>query len=366
MLTSTETALLASGLELTRELQGAGISMRTPAAFEPGYFKIATLSEIKRSGVRIVILMAFEADLQVVALNSEKQGMMRSGWAWITPEEREPIPQLQGWLFLRPPLSSDGMQTFAQQVSDYTTSHFNITLAPDLVDFTYSAALHDAILLYAHAATKVLSEEGGNLRDGLAVTAAIRNTSFLGVGSSNVVLNVHGNRVQSYEVMSYMAIGSGGVPYGGQTYLRDGVVGFSLQGHQGGYRYCSGYEQLMPSSESSEEACKNKCSRDGCWALTYYAESGTAFAKRCYIFMSEEECGALISLKDAGSELWSEPIGEYSSTQQQYTASPRVPVWPGGTTVVPIDYVSGAVPPCCISWAIMLTAAWLLACFESG
>ena len=72
------------------------------------------------------------------------------------------------------------------------------------MDLSYSIALHDAILLYAHAATKVLSA-GGDLSDGAAVTAAVRSTSFVGVGGNVVNLDDHGDRIESYEVMNYVA-----------------------------------------------------------------------------------------------------------------------------------------------------------------
>ena len=44
----------------------------------------------------------------------------------------------------------------AWQVSDYTKSHFDISLSPSDVDLTFSTALYDAITLYAHAVTKVV------------------------------------------------------------------------------------------------------------------------------------------------------------------------------------------------------------------
>ena len=95
------------------------------------------------------------------------------------------------------------MQTFAGQVSDYSKSHFNISISPDSVDLVFSAALHDAIMLYAHAATKLMSD-GGNLQDGRAVTAAVRSTSFIGVGGTVVTLDSNGDRIESYEVMNYV------------------------------------------------------------------------------------------------------------------------------------------------------------------
>ena len=98
---------------------------------------------------------------------------------------------------------SDIPEAFAKRVSDYTKSHFNLDANADSVDLTYSSALYNAILLYAHAATAVLSR-GEDLRNGTAVTAEIRHTSFMGAGNSIVMLDSHGDRISSYEVMNYI------------------------------------------------------------------------------------------------------------------------------------------------------------------
>ena len=105
---------------------------------------------------------------------------------------------------MRPALPSEGMDAFAEQVSLYTASRFNITTPLDLVDSTYSVALHDAIMLYAHAATGVIAN-GGNLRDGKTVTETVRGTSFKGVGDCLVSLDKHGDQIESYEVLNYVA-----------------------------------------------------------------------------------------------------------------------------------------------------------------
>ena len=102
------------------------------------------------------------------------------------------------------------MQAFAKQVSEYTKAGFDIDLSADAVDLTYSVALHNAIMLYAHAATKVLAA-GGDLHDGRAVTEAVRNTTFVGVGHSIVDLDQHGDRIESYEVMNYVKGADGGI-----------------------------------------------------------------------------------------------------------------------------------------------------------
>ena len=44
-------------------------------------------------------------------------------------------------------LPSEGMQAFAKHVSDYSKSHFNVTVHPDSVDLAYSAALYDSVMI---------------------------------------------------------------------------------------------------------------------------------------------------------------------------------------------------------------------------
>ena len=58
-------------------------------------------------------------------------------------------------------------------------------------------------MLYAHAATSVLSK-GDDLRNGTALTAAVRNAAFTGVAGSVVRLDSNGDRNESYEVMNYV------------------------------------------------------------------------------------------------------------------------------------------------------------------
>ena len=65
-------------------------------------------------------------------------------------------------------------------------------------------------MLYAHVATKVLSE-GGSVHDGRAVTEAALLTSFVGVGNTTVSLDHHGDRIESYEVMNYVVQPDGGM-----------------------------------------------------------------------------------------------------------------------------------------------------------
>ena len=203
--TLTAAYWVETGRAFTKTLQDASISVFQPAPFEPGQFKVA-MHKIKDKGIRIVVLMDHE-DIEAIAAEAAREEMS-AGWSWILPGEvaSGATVQLQGWLFFRPLLPSDSMQAFAQQVSKYTascSSHFNITLAADSADLASSAALHDAVLLYAHAATKVL-DESGDLYDGKLMTEAVRSTTFQGLGNRAVTLNAQGDRTLWYEVMNYV------------------------------------------------------------------------------------------------------------------------------------------------------------------
>ena len=117
MLTSTHELWIETGRELTKLQQDEAITVFQPAAFKPGEFNVEMLRNIKIKGIRIVILLDHQ-DVDTIAASAameEKPAQgMSSGWVWILTEKGSPIPQLQGWLFFRPLLPSDGMQAFAQ------------------------------------------------------------------------------------------------------------------------------------------------------------------------------------------------------------------------------------------------------------
>ena len=205
MITSTEPLWVQGGSSLATQLETASIEVLRIPPFTPGAFRASTLREIKRTGFRIMIFMATYRDNSMA--EKVQQEKMTLGFAWLLLDHPERALALQGVLYVQPLVPTEGMQAFADKVSHYSNSTFNITTSADSVDLRHSIALHDAIMLYAHAATKLLTE-GGDLRDGQAVTTAIQTTVFNGVGST-VVLDEHGDRIESFEVMNYMEAGSG-------------------------------------------------------------------------------------------------------------------------------------------------------------
>ena len=191
-------------------------------------------------------------------------------------------------------------------------------------------------MLYAYSAARVLSK-GEELRDGHAVTAAVRDTNFTGVADTVVALDSKGDRIESYEVMNNL-VGEDRAEYKGMTF-KASTTGFQLQEYKGGYMFCSKYSEVAFTIESSEDACKDKCRR--CSLLTYYAGFESQFSKRCYVFQSAVECGRLKGYKDGAGSMWSVPVGAFDSMLQEYEAYKRAVVWPGKTMEVPLDYSSG-------------------------
>ena len=218
ILSSTQSIWFETRLGLAEKLAAAGIKILKPAAFEPGNINDAMLRDVRQSGIRIVFVLAYDDDARTVASLAQRDGM-NAGFAWVLSSEVLPVPALLGWIWFRTFLVS-GMRAFAKQVSDYSKSHFNSTVSPDSVGLQLSVALHDAVMLYAHAATKVLSE-GGDLEDGEAVTKAVRSTEFVGAGGQIIDLDESGDPIESYELMNIvMGVASGF--YNASTYVRTG------------------------------------------------------------------------------------------------------------------------------------------------
>ena len=250
MLTSTERLWFESGLDLTDQLQDAGIKLLKPKAFVSNEFTTLILGDFKPSGIRIMILLADDRDIEAVASSAAAEQMTSAGWAWIVvPSVTTATLDMHGWLCLALHLRSEGMEAFARAVADYTKLHFDFTpplcldrngtskfgtscaeslnycdstainwhnpsqtnaqacpvtcsqcpntkpTASDAALLPYAAALHDAVMLFAHAATQVLND-GGDLHDGHSIMAeAVLRMKFEGVGSM-VGLDSHGDRIE--------------------------------------------------------------------------------------------------------------------------------------------------------------------------
>ena len=191
----TSTDHFESGLGLKKYFEAYGMEVFKPAAFEAGSFKGANLLEVLRAGFRVILVAAYDEDAKTVATNAAQEGM-QLGWAWLLlGSVSRAINDMQGWVCWQPHFPSEGMQSFKEQVSAYGKSHFSLNAEADDVIYHLSAALHDSIVLYAHAATRVLAD-GGDLHDGQAVAEAIRSTSFEGVGNSVIQLDKQGDPIE--------------------------------------------------------------------------------------------------------------------------------------------------------------------------
>ena len=105
---------------MTKYLEDIDIEVLRTPAFEQGLFKRAVLKEIKGSGIRIMILGAYDADVQKIALIAGHEAMNRAkGWAWVMVRSAILHPvAVDGWLWMRPFFPSRSMRTFAEQVGD--------------------------------------------------------------------------------------------------------------------------------------------------------------------------------------------------------------------------------------------------------
>ena len=70
----------------TQQLGTANISVGPLKTFEQSYFKIESLRELLKSGVRIVVTLANSADTTKVALEAQSLDMTTPGWAWISTD----------------------------------------------------------------------------------------------------------------------------------------------------------------------------------------------------------------------------------------------------------------------------------------
>ena len=220
--------------ELTKQLETAGISVQKIPPFQAGEFHDTadqSLGEIRRSGFRIVVLSSQMSTVVAVSLDARAQGMTK-GYAWVyisvtksygstegpelgaelraklKPQFTKTFNTLRtnpeivvGWLSIVPFSRPAGLRGFSEQVAAHSDS-FNVSLTAEEVDLPYASTLYEAIMLYAHAASKTLSR-GGDLHDGEAVTKALRSTSFIGIEATNVTLDQDGDRILSNAVLNF-------------------------------------------------------------------------------------------------------------------------------------------------------------------
>ena len=131
------------------------------------------------------------------AVSAREHGMVASGWAFVgfdgvrdaptalkrtgmaAERRRLAVEAMNGWLFvdLHSP-STRADDAFVLRSANYTAAFFNQTWPPAEAAVARHAALRvrDAVLMYAHAASKALAA-GSRGNDGLALVRAISGRS---------------------------------------------------------------------------------------------------------------------------------------------------------------------------------------------
>ena len=77
-LSSADDVYFEGGVELQQQFEAASIEVLKPAAFLPGNFNKAVLSDIRRSSIRIVLVLTYDA--QKLASHAQFEGMMNECW----------------------------------------------------------------------------------------------------------------------------------------------------------------------------------------------------------------------------------------------------------------------------------------------
>jgi hypothetical protein len=115
LLVSTGSVFVKQAPWLTRLLQEHDIFIPTPVLVEPGHNSEATTAaEIKRTGIRIIILMGQDREVQEVAQSAQHAHLNGPGWCWIIVEETVGVKAMQGWLSARPVRPTKGIKAFAK------------------------------------------------------------------------------------------------------------------------------------------------------------------------------------------------------------------------------------------------------------
>ena len=150
-----------------------------------------------------MILLGTSSPKAKMGLHANNEGLITANWAWLTEsklnskKELEARYALSGWIYFQAMLPKAKLEDFVEKVKIRNSDVFGVTTDAQLLAQDEGLlSLHDAVMLYAHAATRVLSE-GGDLQDGQAVTKAVRSTRFEGYGGSVVALDTKGDRIES-------------------------------------------------------------------------------------------------------------------------------------------------------------------------
>ena len=219
MINSPQNVFLLMSSSWSQLFAAKNIVVAPRLSFSPGHFERTLLDEIRKTGVRVVITVAYSDDVVQIALDAEEQGMTSPGWAWIstdtlpgaelaahTSTRKRAKIALFGWLYIWHAQSKlPGLAQFYQQVKTFGKRQFGLNISS--VD-PYAAQLYDSVYLYAHAATQVLAA-GGAVNNGTAIVQAMLNISFEGIEQKTVKLDSNGDAIEPYSVMNYVEQGDG-------------------------------------------------------------------------------------------------------------------------------------------------------------
>ena len=196
----------------------AGVTVVATASFERNQFNTmeSAVTNIRNSGVNIIVAVVFEADGAALAYEANRQGLIGENYVWITTDalttesvtvdattDQDLARQLMnGWLnFYASPSGSDGFSRFTDawaQETDATCANenFNISEFPDVFGTVPSPEHTGAFAYDCMVALAAAMHAAGPTATGEEVYAHFKNVTFEGA-TGIVAFDDNGDRLAS-------------------------------------------------------------------------------------------------------------------------------------------------------------------------
>ena len=178
-----------------------GIVVKYFTTFDPGDNFESIVEGLARARCLVVLICSYDPDLGGFVWAIQQRGVMQAGWAWVSLwrnvvesaysevvqlaiKAGRPVPDMsifQGLLCLDFAITPDTAEYHEFEGEVRTAMRdFSIAVPSTAPVDSYAGALHDAVLLYAHAVAAVV-QQGSSPSDTEAMLAAMKNASFDGI-----------------------------------------------------------------------------------------------------------------------------------------------------------------------------------------
>ena len=208
VISSDETVYFRATQELVRAMRTSQMEVRITVDFSPPRKLLDTEFERIEAVGRVVLVLAYGADLAEIAVAARRMGLITEGWAWLGLDvvlgadqfveevaRQEARLALDGWIYFEP--HTIVPPDFNDRVRDATNSKF--PHAGNFSQSTFAANMFDSILLFASAVGLHPSE----LHDGRLLVRSMMNVSVQGM-TGLVRLDENGDMLEQLHAVNYL------------------------------------------------------------------------------------------------------------------------------------------------------------------